>query len=466
MTFLCIVWDLEYLIICCYLKLNVLNAKPQSQYFGNNIKLTLSSVLCQLLQLFLRGSEHVCLLMRRNLDDMPKKFRLMPLTPDFYEYSRMNPLPDQKQGSELKKQGKNEHSKSPFYCAIPVQSNLKPPGPTNDNKKRSILTELRDASEPNATANNQETPLSIGGKSSYTYGQSLETSSGYNYLNAQYGPSSTNITLNDASIFSRQNRDMIFDDHSLSSPQTEQNTLQIEGLLSSHEHNQRRHQERTTTNELTQALAGTQASPHQDPTIITSRVSADNPPSSIQEMYPPSLGQTIPRLAIGTESQHNGQANAAITQSKSLHQHISMIQNQHALTTAGMALRAPLPALLVPGMYQNNALEKVLNSSIYNQLSPPWRIQVGPGTAIYNNFSRPTINIYDRHTSELITTSTPTLTANLQSAGQRSAQQTVIGRTITPFGTGTSSDPACFIVDPIISNPTQQTSQFHPPPNR
>ena len=443
----------------------MLNAKPQSKYFVSNIKLTLSSDSYQLLQLFLQGLEHVCLLMRRNTKNISNNCPLVPLAPDFYEYSRVNRL------IRTKKTTQKNPIRTPLSRALSVHSNLKPTCHNHDNEKITTPTELRDVSELNATANNQEVSLSIGGKSSYIYGQSSETSSGYTHSNAQCGPLSRNISLYDSSKVFRQERDGVYHDHSLSSTQTEHNTLQQEGLLSSHEHNQIPHQERTTTNKLIQALTGTlqrgeqvpKAAPHQ---AIISRISADNPHSSFQQIYPHFLGQTTPRADIDIESRHIQQANAASMLSKSLHQHFLMRQNKHALTNIGMVGTVPLPALLVPGMYQDNALENVLNSSVYTQLPPYLRIQVGPGAAALNNFSCPTINTFYRSTSELVATSTPTLPAIIRSTGQRAAQKAVLGRTIAPAGIWTGSDRAYAIADPILSNQNQQTTQYHVPPKR
>ena len=152
--------------------------------------------------------------------------------------------------------------------------------------------------------------------------------------------------------------------------------------------------------------------------------------------------------------------------SKILHQHFLMRQNKHALTNIGMVGTVPLPALLVPGMYQDNALENVLNSSVYTQLPPYLRIQVGPDAAARNNFSCPTINTFYRSTSELVATSTPTLPAIIRSTGQRAVQKAVLGRTIAPAGIWTGSDRAYAIADPILSNQNQQITQYHVPPKR
>ena len=48
------------------------------------------------LQCFLRGLEHVCLLMRRNIKNKPSNSSVLLLAPDFYTFSKTHPLPEQK----------------------------------------------------------------------------------------------------------------------------------------------------------------------------------------------------------------------------------------------------------------------------------------------------------------------------------------------------------------------------------
>ena len=77
-------------------------------------------------QYFLRGVEHVCLLMQRNIQNTPNNYSVLQLAPDFYDFGKTNPLLGQQSsqtpGTGLLRQGGEEKSQSSLFCNISAQN--------------------------------------------------------------------------------------------------------------------------------------------------------------------------------------------------------------------------------------------------------------------------------------------------------------------------------------------------------
>ena len=332
------------------------------------------------LQCFLRGLEHVCLLMRRNIKNKPSNSSVLLLAPDFYTFSKTHPLPEQKSSQKpdagLIRQSDRESARSPLFYESSIQNEPKPITCLREEDRKMIATDALDLA---AAEKNIYGSVSYSGPTPSIYSKQNEISP-HHTLSDSTLPEKT-ISNNKPYIvtsISCQERNEILLDHPSSPPKTQNNNVQANDIISSSDNSQSSHQHiLMATNRYLQPLV--QRLPGGDDILqhdiceaystLALRYYAEGMTSSFQPIYPRFTGPVVLRQAVGCESYSNGKSDETSTHSTSLYQHFNRRQHEHPITNTGFTLATPIPVMSIPSMYQDNALSNDLYSSVNTPLT-------------------------------------------------------------------------------------------------